>query len=261
MKKFHRFYLILLLTIPGVGRASEASIAEKNETASQPVPEGMASQPLFETDPARQFFEANEALIASKNTEAIAILEKISDHSFAQYFNLGCAYLKNNDWTEAWIAFEMARQINPHHKALAPAFKNLELTSRQSNFISILQTRFYRNILTILTVFFLWLGMFVWIRRRIKGNNRRAFVYNCELLCAVGIGLLWWASTIKNKCIAIKNNTLVHVAPSKQSGIAEKITKGTPLFIGGKCNQFVYVSLGKGKNGWIADEDVKFIVE
>jgi uncharacterized protein YgiM (DUF1202 family) len=58
-----------------------------------------------------------------------------------------------------------------------------------------------------------------------------------------------------------KNNTLVHIAPSTQSGIAEKIAKGTPLFVREKCNQFVYASIGKGKNVWVADEDIKFIVK
>ncbi|MDR1366858.1 MAG: hypothetical protein LBJ13_03060 [Puniceicoccales bacterium] len=259
MKKIHFFCLILLLIKPGAASTPEESIVEKNEMGTQQV----SANAVSETDTAssRQFFAANEAFVANKSAETIATLEKISDHSFAQYFNLGCAYLKNNDRMEAWIAFEKARQISPHHKALAPAFQNLDLTPRQKNFIPILQTRFYTNMLTILELIFFLLSSFMWIRRPTKGNNRRAFIYICELLWVICIGLLWWASTINNKCIAIKNNTLVHIAPSSQSGIAEKIAKGTPLSVRERCNQFVYVSLGKGKNGWVSSKDVKFIVE
>jgi tetratricopeptide (TPR) repeat protein len=261
MKKIYIFYLIFLLIKPGTILASEELTAEKSErtsAAADTIPRKVSG---VNPNLSRQFFAANEALVANKNAEAITTLKKISDHSFAQYFNLGCAYLKNNDKIEAWIAFEKARQLDPHHEALAPAFQNLSLTPRQKNFISILQTRFYMNILTILAIFFFWLGIFAWIWRRIKDNNHRAFIYNCELLSAICAGLLWWANTIKNKCIAVKNNTLVHIAPSGQSGIAEKIAKGTPLFVREKCNQFVYISMEKGKNGWVANEDVKFIVE
>ncbi|MDR0418454.1 MAG: hypothetical protein LBH08_03415 [Puniceicoccales bacterium] len=259
MKKIHFFCLTFLLIKSGTASMSEESIVEKNETGTQQVSVEKVSG--AGTAPSQQFFAANEAFVANKSAETIATLEKIPDHSFAQYFNLGCAYLKNNDRTAAWIAFEKARQISPHHKALTAAFQILDLTPRQRNFISILQTRFYMNMLTILEFIFFWLGIFVLIRRRSKGNKRRAFVYICELLWVICTGLLWWASTIKNKCIAIKNNTLVHVAPSNQSGIAEKVAKGTPFSVRERCNQFVYVSLGKGKNGWVASKDVKFIVE
>jgi hypothetical protein len=113
MKKIYVFHVIFLLIKPGAILASEELIAEKSEGEKQQTSATESTTPRkvsgVAQDLSRQFSAANEALVANKNAEAIAHFEKIPDHSFAQYFNLGCAHLKNNDTTEAWIVFEKSR--------------------------------------------------------------------------------------------------------------------------------------------------------
>jgi hypothetical protein len=257
MKNFRILYLTFLLLWGGVVHSSEPQLPEGNGSGAMPTQQSPGNQENLSSP----FFEANEAFVAGKFKETAAILEKIPGHSFAQYFNLGCAHLKNNDQTKAWIAFEKARQINPHHKALAPAFQKLGLTSQQKKFIPILQTRFYINIIGLFAFIIFWLGIFVGLRRRRKSNSRRFFVYVCYLLFIACIGLLCYANGIVNKCVTVKSNTLIHIAPTAQSGIAEKVPDGTPLRSLGKYGNFINISLGKGKNGWIHCEDVQFILE
>jgi tetratricopeptide (TPR) repeat protein len=207
------------------------------------------------------FFTANEAFVAEKYGEAIAAFAQLPGHSFAQYFNLGCAYLKNEQPAQAWVAFEKARQIAPHHRALPPAFQQLALTAQQKNFIHIFQTKFYINIFTILAVIFFWLTLVFWIRRRMKGDPRRKPIYICKLLCLLFLGLLFYADGVRKKCITIKNDAFLRISPTIQAGVAEKIPEGTPLTIREKHSNFFNVSLGKGKTGWIQRGDVQPIVE
>ncbi|MDR3317376.1 MAG: hypothetical protein LBS71_01045 [Puniceicoccales bacterium] len=208
------------------------------------------------------FYEANEAYSEQNYTKAIELLEAIPTHSFGKYFNLGCAYLSNQATTKAWIAFEKARQIEPHNKALAPAFQKLALTQQQTKFIPIFQTKFYINIIVLLTFFIFWLGIFLWIRRRMKGNKHRLLIYGYWLCAIILIGLIGWQNhAISNKCVAIKENAEIHVAPSLQANVSEKIPDGTPLIARERHNNFIYVSLGKGKNGWICKDDIQFMVK
>ena len=173
------------------------------------------------------FFAANEAFAAGKYDEAIALFEQLPGHTFAQYFNLGCAYLKVNQPAKAWVAFEKARQIDPHNKALPPAFQQLSLTPQQKNFINILQTKFYISIFTGLALTFFWLAVALWIHRRRKGTPHRRFIYICKALCLLFIGLIFYTDGIRKKCIAIKNDTFLRISPTIQAGVAEKIPAGT----------------------------------
>ncbi|MDR2812663.1 MAG: hypothetical protein LBB05_02670 [Puniceicoccales bacterium] len=209
----------------------------------------------------RPFYDANEAYGNQDYGKAISLLEAEPIHSFARYFNLGCAYQKNNDVSNAWIAFEKAKQIKPYDKKIWHALQALPLTREQKKFIPFYQTSFVINILTLLVCFFFWLIVLLWIRRRMKKvTSRRAF-YLCFAGC-LGCGSLLYASShIFQKGTIIHEEAPLHISPTSQSEVLKNLPSGTPLTIASKHENFLHVNLKNGPNGWIDCKNVKYILD
>jgi tetratricopeptide (TPR) repeat protein len=207
------------------------------------------------------FFEANEAYGSQNYEKAIELLESAPVHSFARYFNLGCAYQKNGDTSNAWIAFEKAKQIEPFNRNLKAALQTLPLTREQKNFIPFYQTSFVMNILIVLLCSFFWLTVLLWIRQRRKKLTAKHSLYLSLVGCLICGGLLYMSTRIFQKCVLISGEGMVHIAPTSQSEIVGTLPTGTPLSVTAKYGNFLHINLKNGQNGWIDCKNVKYILD
>ncbi|MDR2807104.1 MAG: hypothetical protein LBB11_03025 [Puniceicoccales bacterium] len=207
------------------------------------------------------FFEANEAYGVQDYTRAIALLEAMPVHSFARYFNLGCAYQKNGDRANAWIAFERAKQIKPYDKNLKHAFQRLALTKKQQNFVPFYQTSFVMSILIVALSIFFWLTIGLWLRQWAKKLIHKSVLYFSLTGCVASGSFLWAARRVFHKCITIPENATVHISPTAQSEIIKNLPSGTPLTVATQYGHFLHVNLKNGQNGWIDHKDVKYILD
>lgn len=114
------------------------------------------------------------------------IISKLSNYCsqhlpipFPCYFNLSCTYQKNIDMSNAWIAFEKAKQINLNDENLTHAFQTLLLTREQKDFIPFYQTAFVINILTMIVCIFFWIAVILWIRKQTKNSFQKRSL--CQL--------------------------------------------------------------------------------
>jgi tetratricopeptide (TPR) repeat protein len=206
------------------------------------------------------FFEANEAYGSQNYTRAIELLESTPPHSFARYFNLGCAYQRNNDASNAWIAFEKAKQIRPYDKSLRYAFQTLSLSREQQKFIPFYQTAFVLNILAVIMCIFFWIAAIVWIRQRTKKLVSKNALYLSLIGCLGTGGALYASSRIFQKCIVISEDAAVHISPTSQSEVVKNLPAGTPLKISTKHENFLHIKFKNGQNGWIDCKNVKSIL-
>ncbi|MDR1906862.1 MAG: SH3 domain-containing protein [Puniceicoccales bacterium] len=209
----------------------------------------------------RSFFEANEAYGSQDYAKAIELLESAPKHSFARYFNLGCAYQKNNDMGNAWIAFEKAKQIRPYDKNIRYALQTLPLTREQKKFVPPYQTSFAINLLAGLTCFFFWLMVLLWIRRRMKKSIAKGALFLSFAGCLGSGGLLYAASRIFQKCVVVYEGATIHISPTSQSEVVKTLPHGTPLTVAAKHGNFLHIALKKGQNGWIDCKNVKYILD
>jgi tetratricopeptide (TPR) repeat protein len=209
----------------------------------------------------RFFHEANEAYGSQDYGKAIELLETAPTHSFARYFNLGCAYQKNNDVSNAWIAFEKAKQLRPYDKNVRHAIQTLPLTREQKRFIPLYQTAFVMNILAVLLCSFFWLTILLWIRRRMKKSIAKGTLYLSFMGCLGSGAFLYASSHIFQKCIAIRGEVPLHISPTSQSEIIQHLPSGTPLTVATKHGNFLHVNLKNGQNGWIDCESIKYILD
>ncbi|MDR1590761.1 MAG: hypothetical protein LBR92_02065 [Puniceicoccales bacterium] len=207
------------------------------------------------------FYAANEAYGSQEYGKAIELLESAPTHSFARYFNLGCAYQKNNDMSNAWIAFERARQINPYDKNIRYAFQTLPLIREQKRFIPFYQTSFAMNVLTLLLCFFFWLTVLLWVRRRMKKLISKGALYLSCAGCLGCGGFLYASSRIFQKCVVIRDEASLHISPTSQSDVLGSLSSGTPLTVAAKQGNFLYVDLKNGQNGWIDCKNVKYFLD
>ncbi|MDR0740746.1 MAG: hypothetical protein LBF34_03490 [Puniceicoccales bacterium] len=209
----------------------------------------------------RSFYEANEAYGSQDYGKAIELLETAPMHSFAQYFNLGCTYQKNNDTSNAWIAFEKAKQLRPYDKNVRHALQTLPLTREQKKFIPFYQTSFAMNILAVLLCFFFWLTILLWIRRRMKKSIAKGTLYLSFAGCLGSGAFLYASSCIFQKCIVIHGEAPLHISPTSQSEIFQHLPSGIPLTVATKHGNFLHVNLKNGQNGWIDCKNVKYILD
>ncbi|MDR1434807.1 MAG: hypothetical protein LBI77_00160 [Puniceicoccales bacterium] len=207
------------------------------------------------------FFEANEAYGSQNYGKAIELLESPPPHSFARYFNLGCAYQKNNDRSNAWIAFEKAKQIKPYDRSLKYAFQTLSLTREQQKFVPFYQTVFVLNILAVIVCIFFWIAAILWIRQRTKKLVSKSAFYLSLIGCLGSGGALYASSRIFRKCVVIDEDAAVHISPTSQSEVVKNLPSGTPLKISTKHENFLHINLKNGQNGWIDCKNVKFILD
>jgi uncharacterized protein YgiM (DUF1202 family) len=207
------------------------------------------------------FYAANEAYGCQEYGKAIELLESTSVHSFARYFNLGCAYQKNNDMSNAWIAFEKAKQIKPYDKNIRHAFQTLPLSREQKRFIPFYQTSFAMDVLTLLLCCFFWLTVLLWIRRRMKKSISRGALYLSFAGCLGCGGLLYASSRIFQKCVVIHDGASLHISPTAQSDVLKNLPSGIPLVVATKQGNFLHVDLKNGQNGWIDCKNVKYILD
>ncbi|MDR2201037.1 MAG: SH3 domain-containing protein [Puniceicoccales bacterium] len=214
------------------------------------------------------FFAANEAYSNQNYNRVITLLESMGTHSFARYFNLGCAYKEIGDTSRAWVAFEKAKQIRPYDKNLRHILQTLPLSSKQRHFIPFYQTSFAMNIFTLIAGITFWLSVGLAIYRRMKKLNSRKkpmlhFIFHCSsMLCLTSTGILLYAShSIFRKCVTVADNTTVHIAPTSQSEVIQNFPPGTPLLVPTKYGNFLHINLENGQNGWIDCKNVKYILD
>jgi hypothetical protein len=208
----------------------------------------------------RFFYDANEAYGSQNYGKAIQLLESAPTRSFARYFNLGCAYLKNNELGNAWIAFEKARQMRPFEKNIRSVFQVLPITREQKKFVPFYQTAFVMDVWTVLVCFFFWLTILFWILRRMKKSIARSALYLSFAGCLVSGSLLYASSFVLQKCIVAKDEAPLHISPTSQSEIIKNLPVGTPITIAAKHGDFLYIDLKNGPNGWISCKNVQYIL-
>jgi uncharacterized protein YgiM (DUF1202 family) len=216
--------------------------------------------PWAKAEEPNAFHEASEAYSSQNYAKAIELLESMATHSFARYFNLGCAYQKNNDTSHAWIAFERAKQIKPYDKNLRSALQILPLTPEQRKFIPLYQTSFFINIFVILACIFFWTIIGLWIYRRAKKIfHKGLFYFNWTgfLGCMI---FLYGSSRIFQKCATVSENTTMHISPTSQSEVIDNLPAGTPLKIQDQYGHFLYINLKNKQNGWIDARNVQYIL-
>jgi tetratricopeptide (TPR) repeat protein len=207
------------------------------------------------------FHQANEAYGSQNYAKAIELLEKMPTHSFARYFNLGCAYQKNNDTSRAWLAFERAKQIKPYDKNLRAALQSLPLTQEQRTFFPLYQTSFFINIFVILACIFFWKAIGIWLHFRAKKIFRKGCFYFSWLGFLGCMGFLYGSSSIFQKCVTLAENTAMYISPTSQSEVIEHLPTGTPLTIHAQYGHFLHIYLKNDQNGWIDGQHVKFIYD
>ncbi|MDR0590663.1 MAG: SH3 domain-containing protein [Puniceicoccales bacterium] len=207
------------------------------------------------------FHKASEAYGGQNYARAIELLENTPTHSFARYFNLGCAYQKNGDTARAWIAFEKARQIKPYDKNLRAALRSLPLTPEQRPFIPLYQTSFFINIFLILACIFFWRMVGIWLRYRAKKTFRRGCFYFNLLNFLICVGFFYGSSIIFRKCITVTEHTALHISPTPQSEVIDHLPAGTPLAVQAKYGNFLHINLKNNQNGWIDAQNVKYIYD
>lgn len=199
------------------------------------------------------FFKANDAIGHQEYTAAIDHLNAIPGHSFAKYFNLGTAYLQQGDEVNAWISFERARNLAPYRSALEPAYQSLP--TKQKPLIPLFSTKFYADLVTsILVVLFVFL-FGITVRRRSK------FCYALLwLLVFSSVGYYYYVRQTQQLCIVTHNEAPMRISPTEQASVLLFLERGKPITALERHGNFLLAKLPQGKNGWIALQDVTFIL-
>ncbi|MDE6576523.1 MAG: hypothetical protein K2L24_03990 [Opitutales bacterium] len=211
----------------------------------------LSLSPLYGDD----FFDANDAIERQEYAEAIEHLNAIPTYSFAKYFNLGSAYLQQGDEVNARISFERARNMAPYRSALDAAYQALPKASEQGPLMPLLATKFYADVavgtLLVLFIFF----SFLVIRRRSKFGYVLLW-----LLSASFAGYGYYLKQAQRQCVIIRNEAPLRVSPTSQASVLMFLERGKPITALERHSDFLLAKLPQGKNGWIAVDDVAFIL-
>lgn len=201
------------------------------------------------------FYEANEAFGKGHYRDAIQQWEALHEKSFAKYFNLGCAYEKLGEPIDAWVAWERAKQIAPYDKNLKSALASLPLTDTQKHFIPFYQTKFCANVIFVVFLVLFWGLFFVALRQKSK------IATFLLILLSVGMFSYQMNFDLSKRCVVFHDNASLRISPTTQAIALRTLPKGTPLISTQQQGHFVSVHSGSDYHGWIALDDLEYILE
>lgn len=230
------------------------------------------------SQPNQTFNEANEAYADDEFDKAIELYNSLLNQGLISpelYFNLGNAYVKQNDLANAIYHYEKALQLRPNDKDI---LENLEITKTQtidkieeapeSNLNAFLYD--FTHLLKVNTWAWVSIGcslcfgffMVLYFNSTTSRAKRRNFAL--ASLC-IGCGVLslvfgqFQNQLLENQSYAImfEDQVNVLVEPSPRSEINFKLNKGTKVNTGSTFRDYTEIELPDGSEGWVPTSSFK----
>jgi len=218
------------------------------------------------------FDKANSAYADDQFQEAIALYNSILEEGLVSpelYFNLGNAYLKQNDLANAIYHYEKALQYNPSDPDIK---ENLLIANTQtidkveeapeSNIQSALFS--ITHALTLshwawvsisLSVLFAIL-MVLYFKSSTSKGKRRNFALALVILVLALASLFFGRfqnqlQQDQSYAIIFENQLPVYVEPNPRSDINFELNKGTKVNLGSSFRNYTEIELSDGSKGWV----------
>ncbi len=218
------------------------------------------------------FEKANSAYQQGQYPNAIRTYNLLLEQGISNaslYYNLGCAYLKNDQLALAILNFERAIELKPFNQDyqtnldLANKMKTDDFSNIQGFFftrwleylIKIGSSSFWA-ILSILLLFFAISSLIFWLFSQVYLLKRIAFVSGIILLgitfCAFIFG--HWKQKLEYQnpfAIHINNQTEIRIAPDEESRGLIPIHEGLKVRIIDEIGEWYKIELSNKEVGWV----------
>lgn len=197
--------------------------------------------------------------------------------SYQLYFNLGNAYLRNNDIGKSIYYYELARKINPNDEdirinlGIATAKTTDKIDAKENFFISAVKSNILTSLststwawLTIIASVLCCLFVFSFFFSNSVAIKRFSFLLGCLLLLTVTITYSLGYSAVNAKkenkfAIVIAKEIKILNEPTTSATTKFNLHEGTKVRVVENNGTWLLIKLDNGNEGWVKGEEVGVI--
>ncbi len=208
------------------------------------------------------FEAANRAYDQGKFAEAKAGYEKLieaGEGSANLFYNLGNADHRLGAAGRAMLDYERALALDPAHPE---AQANLALLRKQTGAkqrAAVWQDTVFvgqaLNAWTVVAAGAGWFAVFglvmILTSRHAEKTGLWLATLACLLLCAYGVGMLWWRGQERALAVVVAGQTEARLAPADSAALAEALPAGSRVRVLSERGEWIYCALPGAGRGWI----------
>jgi tetratricopeptide (TPR) repeat protein len=224
--------------------------------------------------------QAAKAYNSRQYSESIKLYTKIIDggyESYALYYNLGNAYFRNNDNTEAILFYEKALKLAPNNDDLRHNIEvaNSKLIDKVEKVPELFYKRWWKEIINLmnidmlatinillLTIALILIGLYIAVYNTLI--RKISFWTATVLFLFFGIGVI--AASQRNHYISEQHEAIVFAAtvnikssPDENSKDIFVLHEGTKVTLMDNISDWQEIRISNGSIGWIKLKDLRKI--
>ncbi len=259
-----------------IGSSSEKAFGSFSKVLASSAKDSSKENNTGIESPSTLFNKGNEAFAKSNYKNAISLYKNICDLGYESshlYYNLACAYFKDNDMASSILYLEKAKKIDPWDEDIQYnlSFANLKTYDKIESQPEFFLLKSWLSLLLIPLGILTWLSIFlfsggflvllVYLFHPIVLFKKVSF-YSGILLIFLGILSFSMAELqtfyLKNheEAIVFSQTLTVKSAPNEPSKALFVIHDGTKVSIVEQTNDWSRIRLPNGNTGWVPSKDI-----